>query len=234
MKNNSLSLKAKNALKRFPFFYDFCRFILAPGFRFYPAKRNKALKKLLRTDKDRILNIGSGCTNFSRVVVNTDICVFKGVDVVSDAHVLAFKDEKFEGVILESLLEHVLDPELVVAEAFRVLKKGGIMFVELPFMYEFHQAPADYYRFTLPGIERLFRDFKKIDAGIDIGPTGTLNAVLRNYFALVFSFGIPAVYDFLNMLFGLFLFPLKVLDYFLNRFNCAGNIASAFYFIGKK
>lgn len=230
----SITPGIKNKVKNFPFLYEACRFVLNPGFRFYPLKRNKALKRLLEIKEARILNIGSGPAKTGSFVVNTDICAFENVDVVSDAHALSFKNESFEGALLDSVIEHVSNPGLVVREAFRVLRKGGILFAEIPFMYEFHHSPMDYYRFTLPGISILLKDFEKIDSGISVGPAGTLNAVLRNYFALIFSFGIPVLYEFLNMFFGLFLFPLKILDFFLIRLNCAQNISSAFYFIGRK
>lgn len=233
-KNSSFICVVRDKVKGFPSFYAFCRFIFNPGFRFYPHKRNRVLKSLLKSKEARILNIGSGNVNVCGCVINADICAFEGVDVVCDAHALPFKPNKFDGLLMETILEHVIDPVCVVKEASRVLKAGGILFAEVPFMYEFHQAPEDYYRFTLPGTERLLKDFNKIDSGIDIGPTGTLNAVLRNYFALFFSFNIRALYEFFNIALGIFLFPLKLLDFFLIRLKCASNISSVFYFIGKK
>lgn len=231
---SSLIERSKDKLKNSPFLYEIVRFILNPGFRFYPAKRNRLLRELLSLNGARVLNIGSGSKKISSCIVNSDIRAFCGVDVVSDAHRLSFRNEKFDALLMESILEHVIDPFLVIAEAHRVLKKGGMIFVEMPFMYELHQSPVDYYRFTLPGLENLCKDFERVDSGVDIGPTGTLNAVIRNYFALVFSFGNSWLYESLNMFFGILLFPLKVLDLLLIRIKFAQNISSVFYFIGRK
>lgn len=237
-KANTLSLRIKNKLRNYPLFYEVCRFILSSCLRFYPAKRNRFLKELLRARRGKILNIGSGYipgfTGTSESIINTDLFYFKGVNVISDAHQLSFGSQKFEAAILESILEHTADPVLVVKEASRVLKKEGIIFVEAPFLYEFHSAPFDYYRFSLPGIETLLKDFEKIESGISAGPTGALTSVLRNYFAIIFSFNNTVLYELLNVFFGIVLFPFKFLDFFIIRFKNAGNISSVFYFIGKK
>jgi SAM-dependent methyltransferase len=230
----TITEKVKERIKALPIFYEICRFILNPGFRFYLPKRNRILKSILALKENgKILNIGSGYLKLPGII-NADIHPYEGVDVISDAHSLPFHSEKFEAVILENLLEHVSNPFQVVKESFEVLKKGGILFVEVPFLYEFHNSPADYYRFTLSGVELLLNDFEKIDGGISVGPMGTLNAVMRNYLAIIFSFGNSGLYEFLNMGLGVILFPLKFLDFFLVKFKGSENIASILYFIGKK
>jgi SAM-dependent methyltransferase len=45
---------------------------------------------------------------------------------------LPFEAERFDGVILKDLLEHVEDPMLVTREALRVLKPGGTAFASAP------------------------------------------------------------------------------------------------------
>lgn len=228
-----LSVKVKEKLKKFPLFYEVFRFILNPGIRFFPYKRNIILNPILSSGGHKVLSVASGYIKIPGVL-NIDIYPYKGVDVISDAHSLSFRSEKFEAVILENILEHTVNPVQVVKESFRVLKKGGIIFVELPFLYEFHNSPSDYCRFTLPGIEMLLKDFIKIDSGISVGPTGTLNGVLRNYLAIIFSFNNEILYEFLNMLFGIIFFPLKFLDVFLVKLKYSHHISSILYFIGKK
>lgn len=236
VEQKSLIFTVKNKVKKHPFLYGLVRFILNPGIRFYPAKRNRFLRELLQSKKGTILNIGSGTIKIPgpHVVINIDIIAFRGISTVCDAHNLPFHSERFEAVMLENCLEHLADPGQVIKEAYRVLKNNGLLFVEVPFLYEFHSSPSDYYRFTLPGLELFLKDFEKVDSGISAGPTGTLNAVIRNYLAIIFSFGSLTVYEFLNMFFGIFTFPLKFLDFILIRFKNSSNIASIIYFIGKK
>lgn len=44
---------------------------------------------------------------------------------MSDAELLPFKDESFDVVLSLAIIEHVLSPENVLKECFRVLKRGG-------------------------------------------------------------------------------------------------------------
>lgn len=230
---SSITEEVKEKIKNFHIFYEICRFILNPGIRFFPLKRNMLLESILSLENSKVLNVGSGCLKIPKAT-NVDIYPFRNVDVVSDANNLPFCQEKFDAVILENLLEHVVDPVKVVKESYRVLKQNGIVLVEVPFQYEFHNSPCDYYRFTLQGIEKLLKNFRKIESGISIGPTGTLNGVLRNYLALIFSFNNTVLFELFNMLFGLIFFPLKLLDFLLIKFKDSHRMSSAFYFIGKK
>ena len=45
---------------------------------------------------------------------------------------LPFEDDRFDGVVLKDLLEHVRDPVAVVREARRVLRPGGTVFASSP------------------------------------------------------------------------------------------------------
>ncbi len=50
---------------------------------------------------------------------------------------LKFPDNTFDICILSSMLEHVDNPKIVLKECFRVLKKGGILYVDFPPYYSF-------------------------------------------------------------------------------------------------
>ena len=52
--------------------------------------------------------------------------------VKADAHCLPFKNEMFEKVICDHVLEHLDCPYKALVEAFRVLKSDGIIDVRLP------------------------------------------------------------------------------------------------------
>jgi SAM-dependent methyltransferase len=83
---------------------------------------------------------------FETIYVN--ISPKKSPDVIADASDLPFEDASFDAVICSELLEHVEDPLLVVREAYRVLKPGGILFVCVPFLFRIHADPEDYGRYT--------------------------------------------------------------------------------------
>ena len=69
-------------------------------------------------------------------------------DYLCDVAQLPIDDHSFDVVILAEVLEHVPDPEVVLHEAFRVLKRGGLFLMSTPFMIPIHLEPSDYRRFT--------------------------------------------------------------------------------------
>lgn len=62
-----------------------------------------------------------------------------------DAQNLKFPDKSFDTVIMVEVLEHLLDPELAIKEAFRVAKKNVIISVPnigvLPLMSKYNTVP---------------------------------------------------------------------------------------------
>lgn len=103
-------------------------------------------------------------------VVETDVAVRSRTMLVCDAHDLPFVDACFEGIIVQAVLEHVLDPHRCVAEIYRVLIDGGLVLAETPFMQPTHLAPYDFTRFTHLGHRRLFRHFEELSSGPTCGP----------------------------------------------------------------
>ena len=81
---------------------------------------------------------------------------YGAVDVLGNVEALSFRDASFDAVLLIVSLEHVRNPYGVVGEIARVLKPGGAVFCIAPLLWEVHQAPHDYYRYTIHGLEHLF------------------------------------------------------------------------------
>ena len=73
------------------------------------------------------------------------------------AHYLPFKDETFDGVWIQAVLEHVVSPETVVKEIFRVVKNHGLIHSEIPFMQQIHMGKNDFTRYTASGHRFLFK-----------------------------------------------------------------------------
>jgi SAM-dependent methyltransferase len=77
--------------------------------------------------------------------------------IYSDARALPFREASFDWVLLLDVLEHIPAPNLSVSEAFRVLKSGGRLILQVPFLYPAHDAPLDFHRWTLYGLNELAR-----------------------------------------------------------------------------
>jgi len=85
-------------------------------------------------------------------------------DIVGDIHNLGIPSDSVDAVICRSVLEHVEDPRKAVSELRRILRKGGKIYVSVPFIHPYHGSTyKDYWRFSRDGVELLFRDFSKVE-----------------------------------------------------------------------
>ena len=211
------------------------------------ARRNVAhLNRLLRVfDKPLLLNLGSGerfigaeslDEAVAQKMVNFDLVPCPGVRVVGDAHRLPFGDGVFHGVICQAVLEHTRQPEAVVEEIGRVLKPGGLVYIETPFIQGYHPTPSDYYRFTEEGLAELLAAFERVEAGVCAGPSSSLSWILREYLVgLVTGFTPTSPLRGMAVLAAAWLtFPLKYLDILVGRRPGAAAMASGLFFLGRK
>jgi SAM-dependent methyltransferase len=126
----------------------------------------------------RVLDMGCGNKPYRELFAASD--AYMGCDVVqSSEHLvdvlcsctrLAFKDASFETVLCSQVLEHVNDPAGAIREAARVLRRGGYFLVSVPMVWELHEEPHDYFRFTKYAIRSLF-DEAGFDT-VEIIPSG--------------------------------------------------------------
>ncbi|BCH17994.1 MULTISPECIES: class I SAM-dependent methyltransferase [unclassified Mesorhizobium] len=89
---------------------------------------------------------------------------------IADAHQIPLATGSVDGVCIQAVLEHVINPEQVVSEISRVLKPGGLVYAETPFMQQVHEGAYDFTRFTEVGHRWLFRKFETISRGALGGP----------------------------------------------------------------
>jgi SAM-dependent methyltransferase len=77
---------------------------------------------------------------------------YSGIDVLGDLCRLPFKDDSFEEILCIVVLEHTREPGRVLEEFNRVLKAKGHIHLIVPLLWEEHQKPHDYFRFTSHGM----------------------------------------------------------------------------------
>ena len=75
------------------------------------------------------------------------------------------KNNSYDAVLGLNVLEHIFNYKNVVDEGYRVLKDDGIFFGAVPFLFNVHGSPDDYFRYTRSALEKIFKDagFKEIE-----------------------------------------------------------------------
>jgi hypothetical protein len=81
-------------------------------------------------------------------VIRLDMDASYPIDVAASVTALPFADETIDRICSNSLFEHVRYPNEIIAEAFRVLRPGGVLYTVVPFQFVEHRVPSDYLRFT--------------------------------------------------------------------------------------
>ena len=76
-------------------------------------------------------------------------------DAFADCLQLPFQDRSFDTVLNTQVLEHVPDPQRLIAEMSRVLKPGGVLILSAPMTWPLHEEPFDFYRYTTHGLKSL-------------------------------------------------------------------------------
>jgi SAM-dependent methyltransferase len=131
------------------------------------------VKSYSRIVKGPVLEIGSkdyGNTQDFRSLfpdleyIGSDMQAGKGVDKVLDfTKDLEVIDEnldhkRFGTIFCMSVLEHCIDPFKMARNIQSLMKDDGVLLVSVPFVWEVHGFPNDYWRFTPNGVRALFPD----------------------------------------------------------------------------
>jgi SAM-dependent methyltransferase len=66
-----------------------------------------------------------------------------------------FTDEEFDSVISNQVLEHIFNTDIFFSEINRVLKPQGVLLITVPFVWDEHEQPDDYARYSSFGLKYL-------------------------------------------------------------------------------
>jgi SAM-dependent methyltransferase len=97
-------------------------------------------------------------------------------------------DGSVDLALCTEVLEHVLEPGLLLSEVRRCLRPGGRLLMTVPFAARWHFVPYDYWRFTPSAITHLLREAGFVNAKI-FGRGNPVTVAAQKMLALIAPLG---------------------------------------------
>jgi SAM-dependent methyltransferase len=178
----------------------------------------KQIKKTLPLLGGKLLDIGCGHKPYKSIFLSEgskvteylgmDMCDNRSYDnkpeICWDGKIIPLPENSVDCAIATEVLEHCPDPDGLLAEAYRVLKPGGIFLVTVPFFWMLHEVPYDEYRYTPFALRRHIEKNKFIV--MELTALGGWNASMAQMMANWIYFGIDNTRQ--KRILKLFLFPI--------------------------
>lgn len=214
------------------------RYILAqqyvPGFAglwvnpFYHSRRGlyQAIAEHAGRLEGRLLDVGCGRKPYRDLFQSTEYVGLeidtpenrecKQADSYYAGETFPFQDKYFDGVICNQVLEHVFTPDQFLAEIMRILKPDGTLLLTVPFVWDEHEQPWDYARYSSFGLKHLLER-----NGFAIMEHRKINSDVRALFQLVNAYLFKVLwsrYPILNVLIcATIMAPFNILGALLHR-----------------
>jgi SAM-dependent methyltransferase len=126
--------------------------------------REEAMRAHADLGSYRLLDVGCGQKPYEPLFAPY-VSSYVGVDPVDNpcaelkgaVEDLPVEDGSFEVVLCSQVLEHSDDPAKAVSELFRVTAPGGRLLLSTHGVQVYHPSPADYWRWTHAGLEKVLR-----------------------------------------------------------------------------
>lgn len=186
-----------------------------------------------------VYDLGAGGRKIAPHVQTVDFFDSPGTDIVADVTDLPIEADSADLVISTGLIEHVEDAGAVFREMHRILKPGGEVYIEIPFMQQHHDDPIDVRRYTVPGLALTLErhGFEVIDKGFNIGPTVAVLTLSSYWWAMLFE-GENIVSKVLSngvfLVFSVLALPFRYLDKWLMTKKSAYRLAFGVYCLARK
>lgn len=137
-----------------------------------PYERRSILDFMMRAARElppgaRVVDVGAGDSPYRELFAHTDYVAVdwaqsphegaREVDIEASADAIPVADGTFDAALSTQVLEHVPDPAAVVRELHRIVRPGGQVYITVPLVWELHELPHDYFRYTPAGLGHLLQ-----------------------------------------------------------------------------
>lgn len=200
-----------------------------------------AVRRIAPTIQGRVLDFGCGSKpyegDFSNATeyLGVDLRVFghkdydSKIDFYYDGKHLPFDDGVFDAVVSFEVFEHVFNLEDILSEVRRVTKPSGKLFFTIPFVWDEHEIPYDFGRYTSFGISDILKRNGYDNIQI-IKTTNYYEAVSQLKIAYVFQHVLPKNEIAKRILQMLIVCPMTIWTIIFNKvmpvsYDCYCNLA---------
>jgi SAM-dependent methyltransferase len=197
---------------------------------FYFAR--KALYQSVKNNSSqingKILDVGCGKKPYKNIFTYTE---YIGLDIDNEGHDhsnedidifydgvnFPFMQNTFDCLLVNQVLEHVFNPNDFLLECNRVLKKDGLMLITVPFLWDEHEQPFDFGRYSSFGIKSILEkaNFEIVNSEKTLNDFRAVITVIILYFYKSININNKYLQFFLHFI---FYFPFNMLGILLYRF----------------
>ncbi len=137
---------------------------------FYFARKGlyQNVSKLITNLNGKLLDVGCGTKPYENIC-NVDEYIgleidYEGnrqhnyADVFYDGKTIPFEDKSFDSILSNQVFEHVFNPNQFLKEINRVTKMGGRFLITVPFVWDEHEQPYDYARYSSFGLKHILAE----------------------------------------------------------------------------
>ncbi|OHE05340.1 class I SAM-dependent methyltransferase [Sulfurimonas sp. RIFOXYB12_FULL_35_9] len=195
---------------------------------FYFARKGlyKHVSELIRNLNGKVLDIGCGQKPYQNLCICTEYIGLeiytpqnrqnKKADFFYDGKNMPFGEDLFDSIISNQVFEHVFNPNEFLRETNRVLKMDGVFLITVPFVWDEHEQPYDYARYSSFGLKHILSDngfeiieHRKSNNGIEV-----IFQLLNDY---IYKITVTKN-GYLNLIITLFLIaPFNIVGLFLSK-----------------
>jgi len=154
---------------------------------FYFARHGlyKNVSELMLHMRGELLDIGCGTKPYENICI---VDRYIGLEIESgesknnskadcfyDGNDIPFNKDTFDSIMANQVFEHVFNPEQFLSEINRVCKLNGTLLLSVPFVWDEHEQPFDYARYSSFGLKHILEkngfetvEFRKSNNGLEV------------------------------------------------------------------